>query len=202
MKLLRAWIGPMSAAKTTGALHAARRYARQGQRVVLIRPTRSQRAHEGSDGRLRTKDGTVFDAVNVQSAKEIFINCVGYDVVWVDEPALFDDEELLFDEVVTVRNSSIVLVSGLGATSEMTPFGMSMPRLLSVADEIIWNSADCDVCRKHGNATRTLFIGEKKSGNVLVGGAETYCPACPECWTRITTAAPTERERLLSELRH
>ena len=191
----------MCSAKTTGALQAARRYGRHGSRVILVRPTRSRRAHEGEDGFLRTKDGTAFRAVDVSSANQIAEHCRGHDVVWIDEPTIFQDEADLAGVVADLRMDSIILISGLGATSELEPFGTSMPKLLAVADEVTWQTADCDICRSFGTATRSLFIGSKKAGQVHVGGAENYRPACPACWTKIMTADGEARETLLSVLR-
>lgn len=199
MKLLRVWCGPMCAAKTTGALQVARRYARQGMQVLLVRPGRSKRDHEDSPGLLKTKAGEAFPSVDVRFAVELTEICREQDVVWIDEPSIFEDEEQLPAAVAVMRKRSIILVSGLGATSELEPFGKGMPQLLATADEIHWAMADCDVCGGHANASRTLYVGDgPKSGQVQVGGAETYVPACSECWSRLMSFPADQRRALLA----
>lgn len=188
----------MSAAKTTGALQAARRYRRQGASVLLIRPKKSIRSHETEDGRLTTKGGETWPSQEYDSAGRIPCH-VDADVVWIDEPSLFENDYELPPIVSELRQNSIVLISGLAATSELEPFGDAMPLLLSVADEVIWLRADCDLCRTHGAATRSLFIGEWKEGQVHVGGKEVYRPVCPACWTDYTNAPLDRRAEMLRE---
>lgn len=198
MKQLRVWCGPMCAAKTTGALDAARRYARHGKKVILVRPGNSRRSHEDDPIRLSTQNGEKFPCFDHEYAEELRHYIGRADVVWIDEPNHFVDEEELIDLVPKLRESSIVLVSGLGATSELEPFGIAMGFLLSTADDVIWRRADCDVCRSHATATRSLYIGETpKGGQRRVGGADSYRPVCPDCWTALSQFEPTERRTKL-----
>lgn len=194
MKLMRVWCGPMCAAKTTGALDAARRYARHGHKVILVRPGHSRREHEDDTESLSTKNGEKFPCCDVPRASDVDAVIDGFDVVWLDEPNHFPDEDLLIDQIPIIRESAIVLVSGLGATSELEPFGKSMPFLLATADRVHWLTADCDFCKSHGTATRSLYIGEApKEQQLKVGGAESYRPACPACWTELMALAPSDR---------
>lgn len=198
MRLLRIWCGPMYAAKTTGALQVARRYARQGMKVVLIRPASSKREHELQPETLTTRNGEDFPSHDVLFAAGLRHYVENADVVWIDEPSLWEDEHELVREVSSIRQRSIVLISGLGATSELEPFGKSMPLLLAAADEVNWMTADCDACGGHGIATRSLYIGEApKDSPVRVGGTDLYRPACPDCWSRLTHLVPEERRSRL-----
>jgi thymidine kinase len=184
----------MSAAKTTGALHVARRYARHGKKVVLIRPARSRRDHEDDPQQLATKNGESFPCFDVASVDDIVEWSEGADVVWLDEPNHFRNEHCLVQIIPKIRKRSIVLVSGLGATSELEPFGDSMGFFLSTADYVEWKTADCDACKNHGTATRSLYVGEApKDGQLRVGGSESYRPVCPVCWTALMELPPTER---------
>lgn len=188
----------MFAAKSTGALQVARRYARQGMKVVLIRPASSRRSHEQNSTALTTRNGEEFPSIDTHHAVSLRTLASGADVVWVDEPTLWKDEHHLAEEVAAIRQTSIVLISGLGATSELEPFGKSMPLLLSVADQVNWLTADCDACGGHGTATRSLYIGEApKDCQVRVGGADVYRPACADCWNRLMGMAPEERRSRL-----
>lgn len=194
MKLLRIWSGPMSASKSEGAIQVAVRYQRHKLKVILVRPSKSRRSHEQRPGTLTTKAGKSFPSVDVDSAMDIPKHCKDADVVWIDEPALFDQEQELAAVVAELRKKSIILISGLGATSELEPFGTSMPRLMAVADQINWSKADCDLCGNHDAATRSLYIGSAaKTEQVCVGGEESYVPTCVDCWNRFISYRPTER---------
>jgi thymidine kinase len=194
MKPLYVWTGPMGAAKSTGALHAARRYQRMGKKVALIRPAISVRQHEAK-GVLVTKNGESFTAFEVDSAAEVAKAAAEAEVLWVDEPFLFDDEPILFDIIQALRKEKVVLISALGADAELRPFGRTMPRLLSVADEVIHCKADCDVCGGMNQATRTLICVDYTSGEKKVGGTESYSAACPACWTFLQTVEPAKRRQ-------
>lgn len=182
MKRLVCITGPVHAEKSTHALRIARRYARLGSSVILVRPVCAVRAHERA-GTLVTKNGADFPSVEVETTAGVSPAARGHDVVWIDEPALFPDQENLYGVVQALRERAVVLVSGLAATSELEPFGAAMPALLAVADQIRVLKADCDYCGRYGTATRSV-CSRPKVGQVLVGGEETYKAACPACWSR------------------
>jgi thymidine kinase len=177
--------GPVHAEKSTKAVQIARRYDRLHAKVVLVRPKRSVRKHE-RPGFLVTKSGLEYPSTEVDSTAGIAPAAYGADVVWIDEPALFPDEERLYDVVNSLRRTTPFLVSGLSATSEGEPFGTSMPRLMAVADKVILLKADCDFCGRFNIATRSICLQEK-DGQVLVGGTDVYKAACSKCWSRRST---------------
>jgi thymidine kinase len=202
MMLLRVWCGPMCAAKTTGALHVARRYSRHGQKVVLLRPATSRRDHEPNGVTLATKNGEEFPCFDIASVEDITHYAGKSEVIWIDEPNHFKHEERLIQIVPELRKTSIILVSGLGATSELEPFGRAMGFLLSTADHVEWSTADCDACKTLGTATRSLYIGEApKDGQLQVGGAESYRPVCPACWNLLSLWAPAKRRNSFKEMK-
>jgi thymidine kinase len=184
MKRLIVWTGPMHSGKSTQALLMAERYRRLGHDVQLVRPSISVRLDYGDEpGMLRTKTGHKFPSIEVEHPSLILEATEGASVVWIDEAMLFVHHD---DQVVPVvnelRSRATVLVSGLVATSDMTPFGEAMPHLVATADSVRWLKADCDRCGKVGRGTRTLCLVEK-DGDVLVGGTSLYVAACPSCWT-------------------
>lgn len=182
MRDLIIFTGPVHSEKSTRAAQAAGRLQRLGFRVILARPTKSVRAHERAQpGKLVTKNGASFPSNELDTASELVEAVNGYDVAWIDEPMLFPDEAAVFDAVQLLRRDSTVIISGLAATSELEPFGSSMPRLIAVADEVTFCKADCDGCGSFGTATRSVCL-KPKAGQVLVGGEETYQAACPSCW--------------------
>lgn len=182
----------MGGAKTTGALHAARRYQRLGYAVKLIRPSISVRAHE-EHGLLVTKNGESFPAEECTYARDVAHLVYGANVIWLDEPFLFNGEQDLFDVVCQIRSHSIVLVSAISCDAEQKPFGLTMPKLLSVADQITWCSADCDCCGDIDAATRHVILRPYEPGKPCPGGEESYCAACPECWTYLQQFPPEAR---------
>lgn len=189
MRELIVFTGPVSGGKSTRAAASAGRLQRLGFHVVLLRPTRSVRAHE-RPGLLVTKTGTSFPSVEIDTAAEIVDRAHGYDAVWIDEPMLFPDEPLVFDAIQAIRREATVIVSGLSATSELEPFGESMPKLLAVADEVTVLKGDCDACGAFGTATRSVCL-KPKTGQVLVGGSDIYEAYCPACWrSRVESPRP------------
>lgn len=192
MKPLYVWTGPMGSAKTTGALHAARRFERLGFKVALVRPKVSVRAHE-QHGLLVTKNGEKFPALEGEDAHDVVLLADGADVVWIDEPFLFKNERALFDYICFLRKKSVILISAIGCDAEQKPFGQTMPKLLSVADRIYWCLADCDCCGAMDAGTRHVILRPYKSGEACPGGEESYCAACPDCWTRLQSIPPENR---------
>ena len=198
MQVLKVFCGPMCAAKTTGALHVARRHARMGRKVILIRPSNSRRCHERDPISLSTKDGERFPCFDHESAEAIRDYAGRADVIWIDEPNHFKDEEQLVEIIPMIRQHSTVLISGLGATSELEPFGISMGFLLSTADHVEWLSADCDSCKTIHTATRSLYVGvAPKDGPLKVGGEESYLAVCPPCWNKLTELEPLKRREAM-----
>jgi len=178
------WIGPVAAEKSTKALHAARRLVRRGYDLVLIRPPCSKRAHEADhDGFLVTKSGEKWPCIDVVSTLDIEEAADGADVVWLDEPFMFDDQKKLYKVVRRLMQHKSVLISTITATSELEPISSSISALLAIADEIHHCRADCDDCQRLGNASRSWHLAGPKKERIKTGGEESYEPKCPSCWT-------------------
>lgn len=195
MKQLIVYVGPVRSEKSTHALRAAARHQRLGRKAVLIRPLQSIRPDPADPTRgdrrgvLVTKNGEEYPSLDSSHARDIVAAAGNADVVWLDEPQLWPDEaEHVFDAVARLRARATVIVSGLAATSELEPFGVSMPKLLAVADIIKMCKADCDECAAFGIASRSRYIGEEaKEGQVKVGGEPDYAANCPTCWSALTS---------------
>jgi len=157
---------------------------RMGHDLVLVRPTASLRKHE-MEGYLTTKglDDTRlrWPSIELESVHLLPEAVAGATALWVDEPNLWEDEADLFHILQEVRQTCEILVSGCPATSELEPFGESFPKIIAVADEVVWCKADCDYTKARNAASRSICLKEK-DGQVLVGGEETYRPASPEAW--------------------
>jgi thymidine kinase len=201
MKRLMVWFGPTSSSKSTGALGMAHRFKEQGRNVILVRPARSVRAYEALGGFL-TKDGNPWPSIDVETPDDIqrVAKRDHPDVIWIDEPALFRDEQVadlppwLFQTVTKLRKTYTILISGIGATSELEVFGKSLPLLMAVADEVVQCKGDCPWCDRMNVATRTVYLAdEEKITQDKVGGVDMYQPACVECWTEMQHYAPSAR---------
>ena len=191
MKSMRVWCGPVASEKTTKALYHAKRLVRHSMDLVLVRPKRSRRKHEEkAENFLITKGGERWPCFDITEPYEIVDAGRGADVVWIDEPALLEDDKDaitgvdVFHALQEVRQKSRILVSGCSATSEMELFGGCMSMLLAVADNVIWCHADCDECGRMNCASRSWHIGGPKSCQVKVGGEDIYEALCPTCWNK------------------
>lgn len=100
----------------------------------------------------------------------------GIELLIIEEGQFFDMDLPLYIEKILNRGISVV-VAGLDLTSEGFPFG-SMGHILCLADTVVKLTAICP-CGKE--ATRSLHR-TGKSGEVEIGGEETYTPACVACW--------------------
>lgn len=193
MKTLTIFTGPTSSEKSTKALLRAQRLQKRGYDLpFVVRPWKSVRKHE-TPGFLVTKRGDRFPSLEIESALEIYETFRGWGYGWLDEPMLLDDEPSLFDQVQKVRRDIPIMISGCSATSELTPFYSSLPRLIAVADRVRFCRGDCVGCGRMDSATRSICLAVKNDVE-LVGGEETYRPLCPNCWTKWVNG---ERSELL-----
>lgn len=92
----------------------------------------------------------------------------------IDETNFFHFETLNPQiQIVLERGVSVVAV-GLIYNSSEGEFGATK-KLMSIADEVIELRAKCYICGKPATHTKCLV---EKNGEVLVGGQESYQPAC------------------------
>jgi thymidine kinase len=185
-KPLLIWRGPVASEKTTRALYAAKRYVRTGHDLVLVRPKRSRRGHETDDGFLCTKAGERWPCIDIVKAAHILSASAGADVVWLDEPFMFEEESgsELFDTVCEIQSFATVLMSTITATSERKPINRSVSDLVAISDKVFDCYGDCDCCGQFNEATRSLHLAGVKSEAIKVGGEESYEPRCPACWNK------------------
>jgi len=190
MKEMTVWVGPVHSGKSTKALLRARRYLRLGHDVVLVRPSVAVRPEQGEEpGMLVTKTTHRFPSIEIDDVADLSAAAEGASVLWIDEPMLFPSEsdDLLIALVQEIRVNTVVLVSGLCATSDLTIFGGVMPMFMALADRIVWCLSDCDHCKSLGTATRSFFTAGKKPATVVIGGSDVYQALCPSCWNKASS---------------
>ena len=66
--------------------------------------------------------------------------------------------------------------SGLNEDSDQKPFGI-MPDLISIADDVLYLTADCEKCGEPASHTKCSIA---KTDTILVGD-EIYYPICDDC---------------------
>lgn len=194
--------GPVSSDKSTWAVIRAKTRSLMAK-VLVVRPKTSVRKSQGEKpGLLVTKSGFRIECMEIEYARDLH-NLPESEVYVIEEPAIFPDDledPVVFDAVEELRKSAEVIVVGLGATSEMTPFGRSMGLLMQVADEVIFMRGLCNWCGKDQTGTRSVFMNpnEAKVADIKVGGTESYRPACVECYNEIVECSPSQKLQRLN----
>jgi len=168
-------IGCMFAQKTTELMRCVRRFQSIGSSVLIVNYIADKRY--GTDC-IASHDKDKISAKCVETLKEIdeYVHSGMYSVIAIDEGQFFTD---LFEYVTSWADNCDVhiIVAGLDGTSDRTPFG-DMLRLIPHAEEVERLNALCALCGDGTIATYTKYTKDNKTGDVLIGGAESYYPVC------------------------
>lgn len=176
--------GPMFGGKTEELLRLATRYTIAGKTIILFTSKDDTRY---GDGIICTHNKKGVPARKITNFEDIFPAIMNYrkpiDAVFVDE--------LQFINNVTAKNLFTLLethgvslyASGLILDSFRIPFP-GMKEILPYA-EVTHLNAVCDLC---GNfeAIYTFRFAED-STQVLLGGKESYCALCKDCYHKKPT---------------
>jgi thymidine kinase len=167
-------MGCMFAQKTTELLRYIRRYRSIGHHVLVINSAKDVRY--GTEG-IISHDEKREEAVRSATLAEMDerVRSGDYQAVVIDEAQFFPD---LFEYVIAWADecSLSIVVAGLDGTFEREPFG-DLLRLVPHAEELIRLTALCGQCRDGTRAIYSQRIVEE-TGDVLVGGKESYVPVC------------------------
>ena len=170
--------GCMFCGKTDEMLRLLRRYSIAGRHVVLIKPRLDTRTDETT---VVSRSGARFEALAVDSSREIERLAGAADVVAIEESQFLDDG---LPEVATglADAGKQVLISGLDLDFRGIPFG-AMPRLMALADQVTKLTAICAVCGEPATRTQRLIDGRpapRESPLIVIGGLgdETYEARC------------------------
>ncbi len=166
-------VGSMYSGKTEELIRRLRRAQIARQRVEIFKPALDDRYssdHIVSHSELRIPSRTV------RTAREILRYAHEAQVIGIDEgqflgPALVEVCEKL------ANSGKRVIVAGLDQDYAGRPFE-PMPQLLAVAEFITKTLAICVVC---GNPANRTYRKKRRSGRVLVGGADLYEARCRRC---------------------
>ncbi len=180
--------GPMASGKTEELIRLLRRAEIAGRRVLVLDHAIDTRA--GHD-RIESRSGVAFPsrAVPDSAAIPAVVAEIDPHVIGIEEAEFFDDG--IVDVVDRLANEGRqVILTGLDRDFRGWPFG-PMPRLLTVADEVVKLTAICVVCKGVATRTQRLINGRPApadSPTIVVGGlndatgkAESYEARCRNC---------------------
>lgn len=167
-------IGPMFAGKTSYALAAVRKHMAMGQKVMVVKPTCDTRY--GDLHEIVTHDGDSMPCITTHTLNALTDDLLVCDVLVIDEAQFFEGL-VPFVQHVAERLYKSVYVIGLSGDYQRRPFGEILA-VIPIASKVTLLSAICP-CGRPAYFTRRLH---PNSGQVIIGGAESYEAACRACF--------------------
>lgn len=182
MAKLTAVYGPMFAGKTTWIINKIRELEGKGEKCLVFKPRLDDRY--GKESELYSHSGVRGQAILVDEQKPTQmlylwgINSKLHQTIIIDEVMFFSSQIVeVVKEMLTVDLD--VIVAGLDTNYKKEPFGV-MSQLISLAHEQIGLAAKCYKCGGVALYSARLAGGV---GEIVVGAAECYQPACSNCHT-------------------
>jgi thymidine kinase len=167
-------VGSMYSGKTEELIRRLRRAQIARQKVEIFKPVVDDRyARDAivSHSELR------IPSRSVASARDVLRYAHEAHVIGIDEGQFLGPELVRVCERLA-RRGKRVIVAGLDQDYAGRPFE-PMPQLLAVAEYITKTLAICVVC---GNPANRTYRKVRRSGRVLVGGADLYEARCRRCY--------------------
>jgi thymidine kinase len=167
-------VGSMYSGKTEELIRRLRRAQIARQKVAIFKP--------GIDDRY-AKDQIVshselrIPSRAVKSAKDVLRFAHEAQVIGIDEGQFLGPDLVKVCERLA-RRGKRVIVAGLDQDYRGKPFE-PMPQLLAIAEYITKTLAICVVC---GNPANRSYRKKRRTGRVLVGGADLYEARCRRCF--------------------
>lgn len=177
----RGWIevicGSMFSGKTEELIRRLRRVKFAGQDLLLFKPKIDNRYSEEN---VISHSGASFEAVQLDSAKEILDHWTNERIVAIDEAQFFDDD--IIEVTGHLASHGVrVICAGLDLDFQAKPFG-PMPFLMASAEYVTKVHAICMSC---GNLAQFSHRKTKEKEQVLVGAVDEYEPLCRGCYNKI-----------------
>ena len=169
--------GSMFSGKTEELIRRLRCIKFAGQELLLFKPKIDKRY---SDESVVSHNGASFEAIQVESSKEILEHWKKERIVAIDEAQFFDED------IVQVANHLAshgvrVICAGLDMDFQAKPFG-PMPLLMASAEYVTKVHAICMSC---GNLAQFSHRKTQEKEQVLVGAVDEYEPLCRSCFNKI-----------------
>ena len=169
--------GSMFCGKTDELIRRLRRATIARQKVQVFKPAIDIRY---TAEKVTSHAGSEFDALPIQSAKEILQRlAVDTTVIGIDEAQFFDSEIVPISQQLADHGLRVI-VAGLDTDFRGEPFG-PMPVLMAKAEVVDKLHAICMVCGEPASRTQRLVDGNPARYNdpvVIVGADELYEARC------------------------
>lgn len=168
--------GSMFSGKTEELIRRLKRAQFARQRVEIFKPAIDSRY---SDEMVVSHDKNAIPSTPIDTSASILLFTSEMDVVGIDEAQFFD--EGLVDVCNQLAADGIrVIIAGLDMDYKGVPFG-PIPRLMSVADEVIKVHAICVGCGQLAYLSHRTVADDKR---VLLGEQTMYEPLCRSCYIK------------------
>ena len=167
-------VGSMYSGKTEELIRRLRRALIARQKVEIFKPALDDRY--GRD-QIVSHSELRIPSRAVKNAREVLRYAHEAQVIGIDEGQFLGPELVKVCERLA-RSGKRVIVAGLDQDYRGRPFE-PMPQLLAVAEYITKTLAICMVC---GNPANRSFRKKRRTGRVLVGGADLYEARCRRCF--------------------
>ncbi len=170
--------GSMFCGKTEELIRRVRRAIIARQKVKVFKPKIDDRY---GIQRITSHTGQSVEAVAVDSSREILeLANDETTVVAIDEAQFFDRAIVEIVQTLVEAHNIRVIIAGLDTDFRGEPFG-AMPRLLSIAEEVVKLHAICVVCGENASRTQRLVDGRPAAVDdpiIMVGAQESYEARC------------------------
>ena len=169
--------GSMFSGKTEELIRRLRRAEFANQELILFKPKLDNRYSEEN---VMSHNGSTFEAVQLDSSKELMGHIGKQKIVAIDEVQFFDDG--IVDVANELANKGVrVICAGLDMDYTGKPFG-PMPYLLSTAEFVTKVHAICVSC---GVPAQFSNRKAKAKEQVMLGAKDEYEPLCRYCYNKI-----------------
>lgn len=169
--------GSMFSGKTEELIRRLRRAKFANQELLLFKPKIDRRYSEEN---VVSHNGISFEAIQIDSSKEILHHWKKERIVAIDEAQFFDMDVVKVVNELAAKGVRVVC-AGLDMDYQGNPFG-PIPNLLASAEYVTKVHAICMSC---GNLAQFSHRKSKEKEQVLVGAVDEYEPLCRSCYNKI-----------------
>lgn len=169
--------GSMFSGKTEELIRRLRRAKFANQELLLFKPKIDRRYSEEN---VVSHNGISFEAIQIDSSKEILEHWKKERIVAIDEAQFFDMDVVKVVNQLASKGVRVVC-AGLDMDYQGNPFG-PIPNLLASAEYVTKVHAICMSC---GNLAQFSHRKSKEKEQVLVGAVDEYEPLCRSCYNKI-----------------
>jgi len=169
--------GSMFSGKTEELIRRLRRAKFANQELLLFKPKIDRRYSEEN---VVSHNGISFEAIQIDTSKEILEHWKKERIVAIDEAQFFDMEVVKVVNELASKGVRVVC-AGLDMDYMGNPFG-PIPNLLASAEYVTKVHAICMSC---GNLAQFSHRKSKEKEQVLVGAVDEYEPLCRSCYNKI-----------------